>query len=198
MYNPKDKNLLRLSQKIKENPQSFIFIVGAGLSREAGMPSWKELAEGMIDYYEQWSKDIGENKDGDIKKLRERDNYWEVFSELHDSLPENEYKKYITEQLSDQGCSVPLNYKLIWKLDICGVITFNIDKLILNAYSSVFQKSVDFATRNEWVKYNHFPVSNEKFVLFPHGEISDESSWVFTEEERMLIKIHTLRIFYQR
>lgn len=184
MYNTKDENLLRLFQKIKENPQSFIFIVGAGLSKVAGMPSWKELAEGMIDYYEQWSKDIGENEDEKVKNLRKRDNYWEVFSELQDVLPQNQYRKYISEKLSDHGRSIPLNYKMIWKMDVCGVITFNIDKLILNAYSSVFRKSVDFATKDEWAKYNYFPVSTDKFVLFPHGQISDASSWVFTEKEK--------------
>ena len=184
MYNTKDKNLLRLFQKIKENPQSFIFIVGAGMSQAVGMPSWETLTRGMIDYYEQWAKDVGDNVDNKIESLRERDNYWEVFSELQELLPRNQYNRYISEQMSDKGCDIPLNYKLIWELDVCGVITFNIDKLILNAYSSVFHKSVDFATKNEWVKYNHFPVSCDKFVLFPHGQISDTSSWVFTEKER--------------
>lgn len=187
MYDKKDENLLRLTKKIKENPQSFIFIVGAGMSQPSGMPSWAELAEGMINYYEHLLQNIDDSVKVKAEQLRKLDNLWDVFSELKCGLPQNEYSKYIKEQLSDKKCIIPANYKLIWKLDVCGVITFNIDKLILNAYSSVYRASVDFATRNEFVKFNHFPVSNEKFVFFPHGEISDSSSWVFTEEERKAV-----------
>lgn len=187
MYNSKDENLMHLTKKIKENPQSFIFIVGAGMSRPSGMPSWKELADGMINYYEQQLLDVDNSVKDRVEQLRKSDNLWDVFSELKRNLPQNEYSKYIKEKLSDKNRIIPDNYKLIWQLDVCGVITFNIDKLILNAYSSVYQTSVDFATGKEFVKYNHFPVSNEKFVFFPHGEISDSSSWVFTEEERRAV-----------
>ena len=184
MYHKKDENLLRLTRKIRENPQRFMFIVGAGMSRPSGMPSWKELADGMIDYYEQIFQNDGDAIKAAAKRLHSLDNLWDVFSELKVSLPENEYDSYIKKQLSVKGRSVPASYKLIWNLDVCGVISFNIDKLILNAYSSVYQSAVDYATRKEFFKYNHFPVSNEKFVFFPHGEISDSSSWVFTESEK--------------
>ena len=187
MYNSKDENLLHLTKKIKENPQSFIFIVGAGMSQPSGMPSWKELANGMINYYEQQLLDGDNNVKDKAEQLRKIDNLWDVFSELKRNLPQNGYNKYIKEKLSDKDRIIPSNYKLIWKLDVCGVITFNIDKLILNAYSSVYQTSVDFATGKEFFKYNHFPVSTEKFVFFPHGEISDPSSWVFTDEEKRAI-----------
>lgn len=184
MYNSRDEKLIRLTRKIKENPQSFVFILGAGMSRPSGMPSWDELAKGMIDYYEQLFQDVDEGAKSKAEYLRNMNDNWKVFSELKRYLPINEYKRYIADKLSDKGREIPSNYKLIWSLDICGVITFNIDKLILHAYSSVCASSVDFATRKEFVKYNHYPVSNEKFVFFPHGEISDSSSWVFTEEER--------------
>lgn len=187
MYSAKDENLLRLIKKIKENPQSFIFIVGAGMSQPAGLPSWSELAEGMINYYERLFQNDEDSTHKKAEQLRESNNLWEVFSELKRDLPSNEYNKYISEQLSDKGHQIPLNYKLIWQLDVCGVITFNIDKFILNAYSYVYQTAVDFATRKEFYKYNNFPVSNEKFVFFPHGEISDSSSWVFTEEEKKAV-----------
>lgn len=187
MYDTKDENLLRLTKKIKEDPQSFIFIVGAGMSQPSGMPSWTELATGMINYYEHLLQHIDDSVKGKAEQLRKLDNLWDIFSELKCSLPSNEYNKYIKEQLTDKKRVIPTNYKLIWELDVCGVITFNIDKLILNAYSSVHKTSVDFATGKEFVKFKHFPVSNEKFVFFPHGEISDPSSWVFTEEERKAV-----------
>ena len=184
MYNSKDENLMHLTKKIKENPQSFIFIIGAGMSRPSGLPSWQELADGLIAYYEQRMLNVDDDAEAKVEQLKKLNNLWEVFSELQRTLPQNEYCKYIKEQLSDKNRTIPVSYKLLWQLDICGVITFNIDKLILNAYSSVYQSSVDFATGKEFYKFNYFPVSNEKFVFFPHGEISDSSSWIFTEQER--------------
>lgn len=184
MYNTNDKNLSRLIKKIRENPQSFIFILGAGTSRPSGLPSWSELAQGMIEYYEQLFQNSSDYTEEGIKQLKESEDYWKVFEKLKKLLPLNEYKKYIVDQLSNTKHSIPVNYKLIWQLDVCGVVTFNIDKLILDAYSEVYRSAVDFATRKEFVKYNNFPTSNEKFVFFPHGEISDFSSWVFTEREK--------------
>ena len=184
MYNKDDNNLNKLKKNLKENSRSFIFILGAGLSRAAGLPSWTELAEGMIDYYERVLSEKTRETELILKKLRETHDLWKVFSSLKRNLPELEYNKYITEQLSDKNCNIPYNYKLIWELDVCGVITFNIDKLILDAYSNVYKSAVDFATGKEYYKYNNFPVSNDKFVLFPHGEISNPSSWIFTEEDR--------------
>ena len=61
MYHTEDENLLRLAKKLKENPQSFICILGAGMSIPAGLPSWNGLLEGMIDYYEAFCKDKKED-----------------------------------------------------------------------------------------------------------------------------------------
>lgn len=69
MYHKKDENLLRLTRKIRENPQRFMFIVGAGMSRPSGMPSWKELADGMIDYYEQIFQNDGDAIKAAAKRL---------------------------------------------------------------------------------------------------------------------------------
>lgn len=184
MFNTKDENLKKLRKNLKENSRSFIFIIGAGMSREAGMPSWKQLADGLIERYEMLLDEKSTEETECLKALRETDDLWDVFSSMKKRLPEMEYRGYIAEKLSDWKKKVPYNYKLIWKLNICGVITFNIDKLILNAYSSIYESVVDFATGKEYSKYNNYPVSSDRFVLFPHGEIGDPSSWVFTEKER--------------
>lgn len=70
MYDTKDENLLRLTKKIKEDPQSFIFIVGAGMSQPSGMPSWTELATGMINYYEHLLQHIDDSVKGKAEQLR--------------------------------------------------------------------------------------------------------------------------------
>ena len=40
MYNKDDDNLNKLKKNLKENSRSFIFILGAGMSQAAGLPSW--------------------------------------------------------------------------------------------------------------------------------------------------------------
>lgn len=184
MYNTNDENLARLMKKIKENPQSFIFILGAGMSVPAGMKSWAGLLTGMVDFYEKYCADKEEDCEQVVKHLRGMKDYWQAFQELKRRLPSLEYEKYISRELSAEGRQIPRTYELIWQLNINGVITFNIDKLILNAFSKVKQSAVDYATRKEKVKYNHFISGNHNFVFFPHGYITDPSTWVFTEDEK--------------
>lgn len=184
MYNHDDENFLRLMKKVRENPQSFIFILGAGMARPVGLPTWEMLLNGMIDYYEGYCSNLGEDCANIVNQLRNSNDKWYVFEELKRQLPETEYVKYITTQLSDKSHAIPLTYELIWKLDINGIITFNIDKLILNAFSKVKHSAVDYATRKEAFKYKYFSSGDNPFVFFPHGEIADSSSWVFTETEK--------------
>lgn len=113
MYNTKDENLMRLMRKIRENPHSFIFIVGAGMSMPSGMPSWEDLARGMINYYEQLFQNTEDDVKSKVEQLKIMDNFWDVFSELKRCLPITEYNKYIMEQLSDRGRRIPVNYKYI-------------------------------------------------------------------------------------
>lgn len=82
MYDAKDEHLMRLIKKIKENPQSFIFIVGAGMSQPSGLPSWKDLAEGMINYYERVMQNVDESTKIKVEQLRNLDNLRDVFFEI--------------------------------------------------------------------------------------------------------------------
>ena len=82
MYNTKDENLMRLMRKIRENPHSFIFIVGAGMSKSSGMPSWEDLARGMINYYEQLFQNTEDDVKAKVEQLKIMDNFWDVFSEF--------------------------------------------------------------------------------------------------------------------
>ena len=184
MYHTEDENLLRLAKKLKENPQSFICILGAGMSIPAGLPSWNGLLEGMIDYYEAFCKDKKEDCRDWVEQLRAMSNKWHAFGELKRLLPAAEYQKYIMTRLSCKGKAIPKAYELIWKLDINGVITFNVDRLVLDAFSQVRRSAVDYATSRERVKYSTFLSGENKFVFFPHGELSDPSSWVFTDREK--------------
>ena len=121
MYDAKDENLMRLIKKIKENPQSFIFIVGAGMSQPSGLPNWTKLAKDMINYYEHVMQNVDESTKIKCEELRTLNNLWDVFSELKRSLSPNDYNKYIKENLSDKGRTIPYNYKLIWQLDVCEI-----------------------------------------------------------------------------
>ena len=165
MYNSNDENLIKLKKKIRENPQSFIFILGSGMSVPAGLPSWEGLLLALTNFYENYCRN-DEDSQKNVEILKSTKDYWNAFAHLKRLLPELEYEKCIMEQLSDKGRTIPKAYELIWQLDINGVITFNIDKLILNAFSKVRQSFIDFATGKEKVKYSHFLSGEEKFVFF--------------------------------
>ncbi len=107
MYHTEDENLLRLAKKLKENPQSFICILGAGMSIPAGLPSWNGLLEGMIDYYEAFCKDKKEDCRDWVEQLRAMSNKWHAFGELKRLLPAAEYQKYIMTRLSSRERRFP-------------------------------------------------------------------------------------------
>ncbi len=181
------ENFERLRKKIKEDPGSFVAIIGAGISKPAGLPDWKGLKNKLLDCYKNQCEEFNDDQAKIIENLESSTNLWSDFGQLKSILQPAEFERVIISQLSVEGKEIPDPYRLLWELGINGVVTFNIDKFILNAYSQVKKSAVDFATGFEFVKYKHFPVSNNKFVFFPHGEISNPSSWIFTEQEKSSI-----------
>jgi serine/threonine protein kinase len=184
MINLDNSELNRLKIKIKENPHSFIAILGAGASMPAGLPSWAEQKEILIKALENQYKDIGEDRFLEIKNLRESKDYWYVFEELKKALGEHRYTKIIRESLDVSHKQIPSIYNKLWNLGISGILTFNLDKFVIDSYSNCFKSSVDFATGKEYFKYKHYLTSFDKFVLFAHGIITDEKSWIWGESEK--------------
>lgn len=171
-----------LKKKISEDPQSFVVILGAGASVPGGLPMWEELRNRLCDRAcENMQPDEAKRETEEIKRNA---TLWTSFSRLKRKLGSLAFEKAIVEELDTSGKRIPKLYRQLWELNVAGIITYNIDRFAVNAYSEYKKETVDFATAIEPHKYQNYPVSSNKFVFHPHGFIADAKSWVFTETER--------------
>jgi serine/threonine protein kinase len=178
-----------LRDRIREDPKDFVAIIGSGLSIPCGLPSWEGLKEAIVEDARKRSSEIlnETEKKGNIaiiEKISGNTNLWQCFSELKRLISNQAYEKTIKDNLTVKDKTlIPRSYDLLWKLDIRGVITFNIDTCALDSFSRVKQYAADSATAKEVSRFGHFLSSPNKFVFQPHGTVLDPTSWVFTSSD---------------
>ncbi len=177
-----------LKNTIRENPKEFVAITGAGLSKKCGLPDWKELRDELIkDAYKRLEDQPEEERNGyksRLKRIADQENLWISFEELTEILPQKARESFIRKKLVLRNKNkVPENYDLLWKLNIKGIITFNLDTCAIDSFSRVFKYAVDTATANSPSKFLQFLAGPQHFVFQPHGHISDSNSWVLTNRQ---------------
>lgn len=181
-------NIQRLKKSIRENPGNFVAMVGAGLSMPAKVPSWAQLKTIVIDdaltRSTNYPADERESYIKKLERLRTESDYWRLFENLKQILGRGDYELCIKDAITlPQGAKIPDNYKLLWKLNIGGMITTNIDNCSINSFAEVFRKTPDHATGKQATRYSYFLSGGNRFVFQPHGTLQDTDSWVFTSSE---------------
>lgn len=185
-------DFLDLRTRIREDPSSFVVVIGSGLSRKAGLPGWSELRDNLVNYAISRITDFSPEEQVGVQsrlwRIKDNSDLWEAFSELKEILPLMGYEETIRNNLTVQNeDNIPDTYDLIWRLGVKGVFTFNIDTCAIHSYSRVNKKAVDHATSKDVARFPQFLTSPNKFVFHAHGILSDCSSWVFTTSERRKI-----------
>lgn len=181
-----------LRARIRENPMDFVAVVGAGLSRSCGLPTWAELRDNLVEDARGRAPGMPveerSGREAALTRLAETDDLWQAFGELQRMLPKQAYEQVIRDSLQVRDrSSIPLTYDLLWKLGIKGVVTFNLDTCAVDSFARVHQCCVDTSTAMETAVFPQFLLGSRQFVLQPHGVVSDPSSWVFTIDERTRI-----------
>lgn len=185
----KHPDYIDLRRRIREDPKGFVAIIGAGLPRIAGLPSWPELRDHVASQAKARVADIPDDeRDGYLKglaRIEKMPDLWGSFTELHRLMPTMAYEEAIRQRLTlKPGHKAPQAYELIWRLGIKGVLTFNIDACAANSFSCVFRAAVDTATAKDTECFPQFFTSGSPFLFQPHGTLNDRSTWVFTHKER--------------
>ena len=183
---------LDLRSRIRENSKDFVAIVGAGLSRPCGLPNWTELRDYLVKNARNRESSIPEEERqgylANLKRISENPKLWDCFSELKLVLPQHAYEQCIKDRLIVKDKNIiPQTYDFLWKLNIKGIITYNIDTCAIDSYSRVRQYAVDTATGKDVARFPQFLVGADNFVFQPHGHISDPSTWVFTNSEKAIL-----------
>jgi hypothetical protein len=159
---------------------------GAGLSRSAGLPTWRELKEYLEERADAKLQTMkgGPEKDRLLHRVaesRRTGDYWRAFELLRNALGETTYRSLIRERLSTR-VSPPEVYRKIWQMRIRGVLSLNIDKFASRAFSEVHPGGSlnEFSGKNA-SNYLHLLASSSPIVANLHGAWDDHSSWIFTK-----------------
>ena len=73
-------------------------------------------------------------KISDIKKIA---NFWEAFQIIKRELHHTDYIETVKELLSTKNKNIPELYKLIWELDVAGILTYNLDDFAEKSHKNV-------------------------------------------------------------
>lgn len=159
--------------KEKYEAKEVVVFAGAGVSAGAGLPSWKRLAELLIERMRQMRK--SPDAIDEVAELIHKGDLVTAMSAARASL-RNEFDHLLKSKLDDTGRNIPEVANAIARLAprLSGVVTTNLDRFLERAFGGAWPPIVE-------------PVSNlaqrAAYIFKPHGTIDNPNTWVFTREE---------------
>ena len=211
MFDCSQDAFVQLKNILAENSSPVYLWVGAGLSVSAGMPSWQQLRQNMVKRAQKFIGFQEESKDRNsrevkIKLAESEEDLWNAFEYIHSAVGDAEFdQSIVAEFVSVNTCPIPDVYKRLLELNIKGVVTTNIDRLITRTFYEADRHEPPLEFNGyECSQYHHVLNSSRFFILHLHGFIENKSSWVLRREDldRLLSNEAYQRfiqtIFYER
>jgi serine/threonine protein kinase len=171
---------------LKERTQPVTAWVGAGLSREAGLPSWGQLRDALCAELEKKLTSVPDTSaQAKLDIARRTDDFWLAFDLLRVSLGRATYRDAVRAYLRDlDQALVPQSYKYLWRLGVKGILTLNLDRLAARAYSeSGNRRPLTTFTGLRAGQYVHLLKAQQRFLVNVHGVIDEYESWVLTKPD---------------
>ncbi|MGI6692147.1 MAG: SIR2 family protein [Christensenellales bacterium] len=183
-------NSIKEIKKARDNDRLVIF-VGAGVSKNSGIPTWSELISEIANEigYEKEEPLSGSRhdeqqcRDCPRARLYSQEEYLripEYFYQLDDSEGHNEYYEFIKKKLnSNDKTSNPINEEII-KILPHHIITTNYDALLENSktpsvqFYSVISKDADLLSEKK---------ASDQYIIKMHGDFSNIESIVLKESD---------------
>lgn len=145
----------QIKKSIKEN--SLILFVGAGISANSNLPTWKELIQ-------SFKKEL-DLPDGDS------DDYLRIAQYYYDTFGKNQYTKKIEEIFFSKGTSKPNElHTLIEKIAPKHIITTNYDSLLEDQFENGLLK-YNVVAEDKDIPYT----SSERYLIKMHGDFSKKN-----------------------
>jgi len=191
-------------KRVKEDPGSVIAIVGAGLSKPAGLPLWIELKDQLISDLMKQADELPTPEEiigrkSELGRLKSSKDNWYVFSGIQRLYYKHAFQMRIKELLTrKKEMPVPKAYIKLWQLGIKGMISFNLDTNPLDAFEEATKRRINFAAGREEIKYSQYLSSLEQFVFYPHGYLMDPKTWAFTQGDRQeILALQNYKKFFE-
>lgn len=178
--------LLKKYYSESKTGHNIVFFIGSGLSKEAGLPDWKELTDKLTVECRKTTENnaFSQRSYGHLlSKLNSEPDYWEKFQYIKEILGNTTYSSAIRRLLSTDGAAIPKSYKLLCGLKGCGYISLNIDDLLTKAMQDAHHEIIYPVYGLDAERRIQDLIRNRPYIYQPHGFISTESSWIFTKSE---------------
>jgi hypothetical protein len=156
-----EKTFLELVTSYHENPEKFVFFIGAGLSQPL-FPSWGVLLKEFIEQAQEAG--MSYDKSELLECIEKGESYLDIAEVCVNAMGATRYRD-IMEKVFDKDFSledVPESYKILMDLSPKMIVTTNYDRL--NAPEA-----------------SRFFADNKNVVFKMHGDITDQSSIVLLD-----------------
>lgn len=161
---------------------SFGIYVGAGLSMGAGLPSWSQLLNELIDILER--KGIAANRIEEMRGLSSQPSKYLLLAEEIRDLIQSDLERLIRDRFEDKTKQPTETHDILVRMKSKFLITTNYDTLIEKALVRNFQNYFPTVyTYKDASSINYSLWNNDHFVLKAHGDAKTPKEIVLTEKD---------------
>jgi hypothetical protein len=152
------------------------------MSMGAGLPSWKDLLNELIDILHK--KGIATNRVDEMRALAEFPSKYLMLAEELRDLIQNDLEKLIRERFEDKAKTPTTAHDILVKIKSKFIITTNYDTLIEKALVKNFNNYFPtIYTYKDASSINYSLWNNDHFVLKAHGDAKTPKEIVLTERD---------------
>jgi len=173
-----NKTFLELVTSYHQNPEKFVFFVGAGLSQPL-FPSWGSLLKEFVEQAKEGTLPYDEIEL--LEYIEKGENYLDIAEACVHAMGTTRYRD-IMEKVFDKDFlpeEVPESYKALMNLSPKIIITTNYDRIPEIAGKGKYRVN----TNKNAPEASRSFTDNKNVVFKMHGDITDQSSIVLTSSD---------------
>jgi len=177
MQDTNRQNIIReLVQWMKIDRGIVVPFLGAGISRSLGLPSWRELAEQILETAENFQV-FDHDKALQVRELSPL----EILTACRQALGDVAFQRQITTKLSKREDRISSIAQLSWLINTGLVVTTNLDKTIEEAGSTSVSGHISSLTPRDPLGVQM--ARGGRSVLHLHGVVDRYDTWIMTETD---------------
>ncbi len=159
-----------------------VLFVGAGLSRAAGYPGWRELMETVVQKTIEAAATGSEGSE--LTALLTTGKYAELADQCREILGRSRFAALLRAELAKPVSPPEVTHLPIVQTPYAAIVTTNFDTLLEDAYALWSNEGVPKCpTGAQLGRHGTLLLDNAFFILKAHGTIHDAASLVFTSED---------------